>query len=474
MPKKQIYIIWIGWIWISAIARYYLHNWYEVFWSDMCNSELIEELQKEWCDIIIWNNKNRINNNFEKIVYTEAVPKDNVELQKARELWIKIQTYPEALAEIANEKKLIAIAGTHWKSTTTSLTSLVLKNFPENVNAVIWTILKEFWWKNAYFSDSPYFVIEACEYKRSFLKYKPTVAVIVNIEIDHLDYYKDLEDYISAYREFIENVRPWWFVILNWEDKNCKKLLNLRSDINYIEVYNNYYITHPLAPSLYNRGGIEVEKNYFPEINMKVPWNHVLFDAKLAYVVWIMVGIHEYKILEALENYSGVWRRMEIIWKTPNWNTLMSDYWHHPTEIKLTLEALKNQQLIIHPPSGTLPSRGTKAFNTKGRWKILTIFQPHQYNRTLELLEDFKNCFIDADKLIVPNIYESRDNEEDKKKINSKKFVELINHPNKTDWENFKKTLELIEQWDSKNKNWIILLMWAGNIDNLRKKIKTV
>jgi UDP-N-acetylmuramate--alanine ligase len=185
---------------------------------------------------------------------------------------------------------------------------------------------------------------------------------------------------------------------------------------------------------------------------MKIPWEHILFDAKLAYVVWIMVWVHEYKILDALENYSWVWRRMEIIGKTPNWNTLISDYGHHPTEIKLTLKALKENN----------------------NWKLLTIFQPHQYNRTLELLEDFKTCFLYTDKLIVPNIYESRDSEEDKKKINSKIFVEKINHPNKIDWENFEKTLELINDFDKKNTNSIILLMWAGNIDNLRQKIKTV
>ena len=447
MNKKQIYIIWIGWIWISAIARYYLHIWYEVFWSDMSDSELIQKLKEEWCNIIIWSDESRVNNNFEKIIYTEAVPKTQSELKKAINLNVQIQTYPEALAEIVNSKKLIAIAWTHWKSTTTSLTSLVLKNSLENVNTIVWTILKEFWWKNAYFSDSPYFVIESCEYKRSFLKYKPTVAIIVNIEIDHLDYYKDLEDYIYAYKEFIENVKPWGFVILNWDDKNCKKLLNLREDINYIEVYSDKYLICSTWEEL-----------NFPEITMKVPWNHILFDAKLAYVVWIMVWVHEHNILNALENYSWVWRRMEIIWKTKNWNTLMSDYGHHPTEIRLTLKALKENRA----PTRDAPT------------KILTIFQPHQYNRTLELLEDFKTCFKDTDELIVPNIYESRDSEEDKAKMNSKIFVNKINHKNKIDWENFEKTLDLINEFDKKNKNSIIILMWAWNIDNLRQKIKTV
>ncbi len=444
MQKKQIYIIWIGGIWISAIARYYIHMWYEVFWSDKTESELIEKLKQEWAKIIIWEDKNRINKNFEKIIYTEAVPKKQEELEKAKELDLKIQTYPEALAEIANKKKLIAIAWTHWKSTTTSLTSIVLKNSKENVNAVIWTILKEFEWKNAYFSNSEYFVIEACEYKRSFLRYKPLIWAITNIDLDHLDYYKDLEDYISAFEEFINNIRTWGFAILNWEDENCKKLLNLRKDINYIEIYNNYA----------NYTNIEwiSEIITFPEINMKVPWEHILFDAHIAYIIAYMIGLENKSIVNSLEQYNWVWRRMEVIWGTINWNKLMSDYGHHPTEIKLTLKALKDQN----------PAR-----------PILTIFQPHQYNRTLELLEDFKTCFYDTDKLIVPNIYESRDSEEDKKQINSKIFIDYIKHNNKIDWENFEKTLELIEKWDKENQFWIILLMGAGNVDNLRQKIKT-
>ena len=144
---------------------------------------------------------------------------------------------------------------------------------------------------------------------------------------------------------------------------------------------------------------------------------------------------------------------MEIIWETENWNILMSDYGHHPTEIKVTLKALKDQN----------PAR-----------PILTIFQPHQYSRTFELLEDFKTCFYDTDKLIIPNIYESRDSDEDKKKINTNILLDNIKHPDKTNWENFEKTLELIEKWDKENKFWIILLMGAWNIDNLRHKIKIV
>jgi UDP-N-acetylmuramate--alanine ligase len=157
-------------------------------------------------NIIIGEDAGRIDETFEKVIYTEAVPKTQNELKKAIELGIPVMTYPESLAEIANQKKLITIAGTHGKSTTTSMTSLVLKNSQNNVNALVGSLLKEFDGKNVHFSQSDYFVLEACEYKRSFLRYKPFIGVVTNIEIDHLDYYKDLEDYISAFIDYTKNI----------------------------------------------------------------------------------------------------------------------------------------------------------------------------------------------------------------------------------------------------------------------------
>lgn len=444
MQKHKIYIIWIWWIWISALARYYLKQSYTIYWSDKNSSELIENLEKEWINIVIWENPEVLNNDFDLVIYSEAIPKEQSERKIAEKLWIKCLSYPKALAEIANNKKLITIAWTHWKSTTTSMTSLILKNSDVDFTSIVWTLLKEFWNKNFYHrkdkNEDEYFVLEACEYKKSFLNYKPTVWVITNIELDHIDYYENLENYIESFKQYIENILPGWFAILNWTDENCKKLIGLRTDINYIEVFNEYFI--------FNN-----EKIHYPIIKLKVPWEHIAYDSKIAYIVWHMIWIKDSSIINTLESYNWVWRRMEFIWKTVHNNILMSDYWHHPTEIKLTLKSLKDAN----------PDR-----------KILTIFQAHQYSRTFELLEDFKKCFISTDKLIITNIYESRDSKEDKEKINTDSFFKSIIHSDKINWTTLNNSLELIEDYDKNNTNSIILLLWAWDIDNLRYKIKTI
>lgn len=442
---NKVYLIGIWWIWVSAVARYYNQLWWKVLWSDKWFSELIEKLKLEWIDIIIWEDDNRISSDLDLVIYSEAIPKTQVELQKALNLWVKTLNYAESLWEIANSKKLIAVSWSHGKSTTSSLISLILKDSDLDFTSVVWTVLKEFDNKNYYNrttnssdNNSHYFTIEACEYKRSFLAYKPTVAIITNIDLDHLDYYKDLDDYISAFKSFTLNVNPGWYVVLNWDDNNCKKLLWLRSDLNYIEVYDNYFIFNNTAFS-------------YPKFKLQVPWNHILYDAKIAYVVWHMLWIIDKEIINTLENYTWVWRRSEIVWITQNWNILMSDYGHHPTEISLTLEAIKWK------------------YNDK---KLYVVFQPHQYNRTLNLIDQFKNAFKYADTLVIPDIYESRDSIEDKSKLNTKKLVELINHNNVIDWNWLENTLDLINDYDKKNPNSsIIMLQWAWNVDNLRYKL---
>lgn len=437
--NKKIYIVWVGGIGVSAIARYYLHLGWDVFWSDATATTLTNALEKEWLSFTLWSNELLIDESFDLLVYSEAVPVTQSEISRAMTLWIKTHSYPQALADIVNHKKLIAIAGTHGKSTTTSLTSLVLKDSQVGVNAIVGTLLKEFDGKNTHFSESENFVIEACEYKRSFLHYKPVVWVITNIELDHLDYYRDNEDYLSAFDSFVNNILPGWFLILNGDDVNCRQLIWRRDDISYIEVFQEVFL-HNGQVSLY------------PNIDIQIPWDHILFDAKISYIIGHMLWLLDEEILQKLSVYNGVWRRMERIWQTVNNNILMSDYWHHPTEVSLTLESIRQK------------------YSDK---KVVVIFQPHQYNRTIELLDWFKTAFQSSDILVVPNIYESRDSEQDKKDMSPEILLGYIEHSHKIFWEGLVKTADWIKHYDIENPDSsIIILLGAWDVDNLRFEIE--
>lgn len=439
---KKVYCIGIWGIWVSWLARYYKSIGYEVYGSDTQNSSLIESLKNEWMSIVIGENSEGIDTSFETVIYSEAISHTQKERQTATKLWIKTLSYPQALGEITQDLELVSIAGTHGKSTTTTLASLILKESSLDFTTIVGTLVPDFWMKNFYHrssnQNSHYFILESCEYRESFLNYNPKIGVITNIEADHLDYYKNEKNYFEAFQKFLSCIRPAGFAVLNMEDEWIKKLEKSRTDISYIEMYHDYFLW---CGESYN----------YRDIQLQVPWDHVLTDAKLAYAVWFLCNAKPEEILKWLANYTGSWRRMETIWITENENVLMSDYGHHPTEIRVTTKALKERY----------PEK-----------KLFCIFQPHQHSRTIELLEDFKTCFTYCDSIIIPNIYASRDNVEDIAKMTGELFVQEIQHQNKLYGNGLENTLKIIQEYDIKNPNSsIILLLWAGNIDDLRKKI---
>lgn len=439
--NKKVYIIWIWWIGTSWIARYYHTQWYDVFWSDLTDSQLIQQLQNEGMNIIIWCDENLIDTSFEKVIFTEAIPNTQKELQKAREIGIETLSYPEALWEIANDSYLIWVAGTHGKSTTSALVSLVLLKSHLWVNAIVGSLLWEFGWKNTYFSNSSHFVIEACEYKRSFLNYRPNIGVITNIDLDHLDYYKDIDDYRDAFISYIHNIKPNGYLIIDGKDPNIWHILDTRDDLTLIEVFQTYYIM--------NNKKIDI-----PSFDMQVLGDHIKLDANIAYIIGKLLDMSDKDIIQTLTNYTWIWRRSEYIWYTENQNILMSDYGHHPTELFLNIPAIK------------------KKYPDK---ELITIFQPHQYSRTLELLEWFQNAFWASDILIIPNIYQSRDSKEDMEKIDGEKLTSLIHHPHKIFWDGLENTLKIIKEFDKIWKwKYVFLLQWAWDIDNLRYEIPTI
>lgn len=305
----------------------------------------------------------------------------NPEIRKSHEAGVRRLSYPEALAELFNGKRGIAVAGSHGKSTTTAMIGTALMESGFGGSTVVGTQVPQFGGKNGHFEpESPTFVIEACEYRRSFLRYEPEIAVITNVDLDHLDYYRDLEDYLEAFEAFLSKTRR--AAVFSADCENSRKVSTSKGAA-HLEKYfvdENGFV------------GPDGARTPLPKMELSVPGEHLAQDARLAYVALLLAGVPESDIAPALEKYRGSWRRSEIVGTTENGNLVVSDYGHHPTEIRPTLEALKAKY----------------ADKT-----LFVTFQPHQHSRTRELLEEFSSAFDAADELLVPDIYFSRDKKED-------------------------------------------------------------
>lgn len=437
MTLKHYHFIGIGGIGISAIARYYKQLGYTVSGSTDSDSDLIHTLQKEGMDIFIGHRAENIPLHTDRIIYTKAVLgtantfeegyRNNAEMVAGMERKIPLTSYPDTLAEIVNAKKCIAITGSHGKSTTTAMTGIMLAGSSVGGSTLVGTQVPQLGGSNIHIENSPYFAIEACEYKRAFLSYKPFITVIANIDLDHLDYYRDIADYISAFQSLINQTSG--YVVYDMDDVNAQKLDFSQTGAKPIRV---------------NREGFFDEIgnfHIFPPMHLQVPGNHLLFDAKLAFTVGKILELEDAYIKQKLESYTGCWRRSEIIRTTERGNILMSDYGHHPTEIRLTLQAIAEKY----------PDR-----------KLCVVFQPHQHSRTRELLSEFVTAFDAVDSLVIPDIYFSRDSEEDVEYMTTERFIATLKprYPFVQNGNGLRNTGELMRKYDRENpENSIIVLL---------------
>jgi UDP-N-acetylmuramate--alanine ligase len=298
-------------------------------------------------------------------VYTEAVAQDNPELVFARELGIKTVNYFEALGEVANEYYLIAVAGTHGKTTTTAMLIDIFEEASFDPSAIVGS-LRSKTGSNYRAGKSKYFIVEACEYKRDFLTLKPDVLIITNIELEHVDYYKDLVDVQSAFTELAERVPEEGAVIANITDPNVVPVLSSLS-CSIIDYRSHINLSQKLRqPGLHNRQ-----------------------NAAAAAAAATFVGIEEGFIRNALENFAGTWRRFEYKGDVHGAH-VYDDYAHHPTELKASIAGVRE----LYPDK-----------------KLTVVFQPHTFSRTQELFDDFVTVLSKADRVFLIPVYAARSEE---------------------------------------------------------------
>ncbi len=367
MPKidfskiKTVHFIGIGGIGTSAVARMFVLEGKKVSGSDMAESEVTEGLKEAGATVFIGEKAAHIPEGTELVIYTIAIGKDNSELVEAKKLGIPVLSYPEALGIISKDKYTIAITGTHGKTTTTAMVAKILMDAKMDPTVIVGSFLNETK-TNFVAGKSKFLVVEGCEYRRSFLNLSPKILVITNIDADHLDYYKDLEDIKSAFAELTAKLPKDGILIHNSDT------LSLPSDFK-----------------------------------LKIPGRHNLENAKAALALARALTIPEEKALQSLSEFAGTWRRFEYRGEAKNGTLVDDDYGHHPTEIKATLQGAR------------------ELFPTQ---KIVVVFQPHLYSRTKDHLKSFGACFARADLVILLPIYPAR--EKDPGDISSQLVVEEI------------------------------------------------
>jgi len=448
MEKKiKIHFIGIGGIGVSALAQFYQAKGHIVSGSDLATSKTIEYLKSLGIKIYIGEHKpENLSLDVDLVIYSPAVRAENPELHKAHLMQtenhsLKVQSYPESLGDLTKQYFTIAVSGSHGKSTTSAMISLLLIKAGLNPTVIIGTKLKEFLAPESEESEGTNFkmgssgllVIEADEHFASFLNYWPKIVVLTNIEEEHLDFYKNINNILKTYKEYISHLPKDGFLVANKDDKNIKKILK------DFEAKKVFY-------SAKQKEVLKVKKA------LKVPGKHNVMNALAVLEVAKILAIDNKITLQALSEFNGSWRRFEEKMGSANGKkiTIISDYGHHPTEVLATLEAAREKY---------------KANN------IWCVFQPHQKQRTYYLQKEFVKAFRKApiDNILITDIYDvaGREEEQISSKITSQKLVKKINkkHINYMPLpgiENFVK--ENIKPGD------VLVIMGAGDIYNLAEK----
>lgn len=359
---KSAHFIGIGGIGVSAVARLMLSRGVAVTGSDRDGSLITEKLEEEGATIFIGHDAKHVPEACDLVVYSPAVPDENPELLVARERGVQTLSYPEALGMISRGMRTVAVSGTHGKTTTTAMIAGVLVGARVDPTVIVGSLLKS--GTNFIAGRSDIFVVEACEYKRSFINLSPEILVITNIDNDHLDYYGNIEGVQKAFAEMVEKVSAHGAIVCDPSDPLVAPVL--KNAVAKIIDYTKENLITTLA----------------------VSGDHNIKNAKAALVVARTLGVDEKEARALLSEFQGTWRRMEYKGKMENGALMYDDYAHHPTEIKATLQGFRAKY-----PDG----------------RIRVIFQPHLYSRTKLLLHDFAQSFRDTNEIIIAPIYAARE-----------------------------------------------------------------
>ncbi len=402
---KHVHCIGIGGIGLSAIAEIFLTRGYKVSGSDMKESDITDNLISQGAVIYLGHRAKNIGD-ADLVIYSSAVSQDNPEIVAASEAGIPTASRAEVLGALMREyENSIAIAGTHGKTTTTSMVSLILENCGNDPTILVGGNLQEIN-GNVKVGSSGYFVTEACEYMDSFLSLCPKIEIILNIDSDHLDYFKDIEHIASSFDKFAKLVPENGTVIAYDANPFVNSIIDeLKSKVvtfGFSERCDYYASDIEFNSSGMPSFQVHHKGQVLCTMQLSIPGEHNIANALAAFACCCGLGVPLDSIVSTLESYTGTQRRFDVVGITQNGITIVDDYAHHPTEIKATLKAAQN---VPHND-------------------LWCLFQPHTYTRTLALFDEFAESFDEADKIVMAEIYAAR--EKNIYKISSRELVNEI------------------------------------------------
>ncbi|MBR3614261.1 MAG: UDP-N-acetylmuramate--L-alanine ligase [Clostridia bacterium] len=444
---KHIHLIGIGGISMSAIAET-LKNWnFVVTGSDLNQSIITDTLNKHGIKTTIGHDLENPGK-ADLIVYSAAISDNDPEIIIAKENNIPLVDRGEFVGHLTKlYQETICVSGTHGKTTTTSMLSYCFINAHKDPSIEVGAIL-DLINGNYRVGNSEYFILESCEYKGNFLKFFPHTEIILNIDNDHLDYYKTFDNVIKTFQDFAKLLPENGLLVTNADDKNCLNLKDITKGkfISYgIENDNADYLAKNISYDSNGFAKFDVYKNkeFFTTIELSVAGKHNILNALACICVSDYYGIEKNIICESLKQFRGAERRLEYKGTLEKNINIFDDYAHHPTEIKATANAIKN-----------------KKYN-----KSWVIFQPHTYSRTKLLLEDFAEAISNFDNIILLDIYAAR--EQNTYNINSKDLAEAIKSHGKTVAyiPDFEKVVSYVKE--NVKENDIIITLGAGTVTKL-------
>ena len=456
MKNNSVHFVGIGGIGVSALAAWFLKEGWGVSGSDLEASEITVSLGRNGADIKIGpHHKKNVPNGATLLVHTAAAH-SNPEINEGRRRKIRVKSYAEALGDLTRKHLTVAVAGSHGKSTTTALVALILTAAGFDPTVIIGTKLREFAdpndWRDVWLSpgrsvganfrkgSSPILVIEADEWGGSFWNYSPAIAVVTNVDKEHLDFYKTERRVRLAFQKFIMRLQPGGHLVVNADDEAASRIarsLIKKHPSRFRKKIHFYSLNSPEAARV--------------RAFTALPGRHNAGNAMAACATARILNIPPEIVERVLADFEGAWRRFEPIGKISG-SQVIADYAHHPQEIKSTLEAARGR------------------FGSK---KIIVVFQPHQYERTRDLFKDFETAFDGADLVCLLDIYEVAGRERNRRdpKVNAFHLARAIaNRGVDARYVAYPSQLrEFLE--NEAGPNSVILMMGAGSIWKLGQEV---